>query len=158
MQEEIQSLPRNQQLTQQGRFCVYYVDAGQAPLLVREIGRLREITFREVGEGTGRPIDLDRFDAHYRHLFLWNDEHAELEEDGKGLPVLLRQYLKLGATLLCFNLDPSFADVVDGLVFLDLTRSAAPMIKRVMGSEGYRQFGRFHGLQPETPPRFRKAG
>jgi hypothetical protein len=60
LQEEIRSLPLGQKLIQQGRFSVYYADAGQAPLLVREIGRLRESTFREVGEGTGQPIDLDR--------------------------------------------------------------------------------------------------
>ena len=74
------------------------------------------------------------------------------------LPVLLRQYLKLDATLLCFNLDPSFASVVDGLAFLDLTRTSAPMIKRVMGSEGYRQFCHFHGLPSEVLPQFRKTG
>lgn len=83
---------------------------------------------------------------------------SELEEDGKGLPVLLRQYLKLDATLLCFNLDPSLASVVDGLAFLDLTRTSAPMIKRVMGSEGYRQFCHFHGLPSEVLPQFRKTG
>ena len=43
-----------------------------APLL-REIGRLRELTFRAVGEGTGRRIDLDRFDAWYEHIVLWDD-------------------------------------------------------------------------------------
>jgi putative hemolysin len=42
---------------------------------MREIGRLRELAFRRVGEGTGARRDLDRYDAHYRHLVLW-DEHA----------------------------------------------------------------------------------
>jgi len=42
---------------------------------LREIGRLRELAFRRVGEGTGARRDLDRYDAHYRHLVLW-DEHA----------------------------------------------------------------------------------
>ena len=45
---------------------------------LREIGRLREITFRDANEGTGRAVDLDRFDAHYLHLFLWNHASAEL--------------------------------------------------------------------------------
>jgi len=39
-----------------------------------EIGRLREITFRNVGEGTGKERDLDRFDEYYGHLFLWDRE------------------------------------------------------------------------------------
>ncbi|HRQ66076.1 MAG TPA: GNAT family N-acyltransferase [Xanthomonadaceae bacterium] len=41
---------------------------------LREIGRLRELTFRKVGEGTGLKRDLDRFDYHYRHIVLWDDK------------------------------------------------------------------------------------
>jgi hypothetical protein len=40
---------------------------------------LREITFREVGEGTNESIDLDKFDQYYHHLFLWDDD-AKLQE------------------------------------------------------------------------------
>ena len=43
-----------------------------------KFGRLREISFRAVGEGTGREIDLDRFDRDYRHLFLWRRDRAEV--------------------------------------------------------------------------------
>jgi hypothetical protein len=42
--------------------------------VMREIGRLRELAFRRVGEGTGTRRDLDRFDAHYKHLVLWDEE------------------------------------------------------------------------------------
>jgi putative hemolysin len=42
------------------------------------IGRLRELTFRQVHEGTGRSVDLDDFDIHYHHLFLWNHDTSEL--------------------------------------------------------------------------------
>ena len=42
--------------------------AEQIPNTLREIGRLREITFRQAGEGTGRSLDLDRFDRDYQHL------------------------------------------------------------------------------------------
>lgn len=51
-----------------------------APALMREIGRLRELTFRKVGEGTLRKIDLDEFDEHYLHIVLW--DAAELEVVG----------------------------------------------------------------------------
>ena len=54
---------------------ILLVDAQPDCPLLREIGRLRELSFRRVGEGTGARRDLDRFDAHYRHLLLW-DEHA----------------------------------------------------------------------------------
>ncbi len=52
---------------------VYLCPAEKIPNILREIGRLREITFREVGEGTNEAIDLDAFDSYYHHMFLWDD-------------------------------------------------------------------------------------
>lgn len=46
--------------------------------LLREIGRLRELSFRRVGEGTGARRDLDRFDTYYRHLVLWDEQALAL--------------------------------------------------------------------------------
>lgn len=69
---EIDALPEESKLTSAGDLVVYVAPAERIPAVLREIGRLRELTFRQVGEGTGRPIDLDRFDQHYEHLFLWN--------------------------------------------------------------------------------------
>ena len=53
---------------------VYLAEAKDMPNILREIGRLREITFREVGEGTNEAIDLDTFDTYYHHMFLWDNE------------------------------------------------------------------------------------
>jgi putative hemolysin len=52
---------------------VFFTDAKEIPNILHEIGRLREITFREVGEGTNNPIDLDKFDKYYHHLLLWDN-------------------------------------------------------------------------------------
>lgn len=52
-------------------------DAGGSPLL-QEIGRLRELTFREVGEGTGCSRDLDAYDAHYDHILVWDTQAARI--------------------------------------------------------------------------------
>ena len=60
--------------TQDGK-AILLLDAEQDCPAMREIGRLRELSFRRVGEGTGARRDLDRFDGHYRHLVLW-DENA----------------------------------------------------------------------------------
>ncbi|MEM9257734.1 MAG: GNAT family N-acyltransferase [Pseudomonadota bacterium] len=49
-----------------------------APCVMREIGRLRELTFRTVGEGTGQPRDIDRFDRHYEQLVLWDETDMEI--------------------------------------------------------------------------------
>ena len=56
----------------------YFSKADAIPNVMREIGRLREITFRGVGEGTNDEIDLDRYDNHYHHLFLWDKEAKKL--------------------------------------------------------------------------------
>ncbi|MEZ4483801.1 MAG: lysophospholipid acyltransferase family protein [Syntrophotaleaceae bacterium] len=57
---------------------VWQAEAAQIPYLLLEIGRLRELTFRAIGEGTGRPFDIDRFDHHYLHIFLWHKQRQEL--------------------------------------------------------------------------------
>jgi hypothetical protein len=46
--------------------------------ILQELGRLREITFREVGEGTGKACDLDLFDQLYLHLFIWNTTEKQI--------------------------------------------------------------------------------
>jgi putative hemolysin len=53
---------------------VYICPTPRIPNILREIGRLREITFREVGEGTNKKIDLDNYDIYYHHLFIWDKE------------------------------------------------------------------------------------
>ncbi|WP_158775002.1 GNAT family N-acyltransferase [Cobetia sp. L2A1] len=57
---------------------IYLFDAFPGSSVMREIGRLREISFRRVGEGTGQRRDIDRYDAHYRHLVLWDDADLEI--------------------------------------------------------------------------------
>jgi putative hemolysin len=60
-------------ITQQ-EFDVYIAYSNDIPNILTEIGRLREVTFRGVGEGTNNPIDLDEFDLYYHHLFIWDRE------------------------------------------------------------------------------------
>ncbi|MCK8480223.1 GNAT family N-acyltransferase [Psychroserpens algicola] len=57
---------------------VYLTPADQIPNILHEIGRLREITFRAIGEGTNEAIDLDSFDTYYHHMFLWDTETKQL--------------------------------------------------------------------------------
>lgn len=65
-------------LTRQGDYEVFLAPAEKIPHLLQEIGRLREITFRKVGEGSGLERDLDRFDATYQHLILWHHGESQL--------------------------------------------------------------------------------
>ncbi|MEW6337476.1 MAG: lysophospholipid acyltransferase family protein [Acidobacteriota bacterium] len=298
MRGEVAALPSAQLMASCGELQAWVAGARQIPATVREIGRLRELTFRAVGEGSGNPVDLDRFDDHYLHLFVWHpgrDEvvgayrlgpvdviagilgprglytstlfrmtpalikslgnaielgrsfvrpeyqrghqpllllwrgigafvaerpryrhlfgpvsisqsysrasqdlmvaflrecaaadvprgavrprrpfrsaarrdidvgsivphlHgvddlselvAEIEADGKGVPVLLRQYLNLGGRILEFNVDPEFSGVVDGLILVDLARAERRLLDRYLGRERAEVFLSHH----VTPP------
>lgn len=57
---------------------IYLYDYAPNSAVMREIGRLREIAFRKVGEGVNRRRDIDGYDFHYRHLVLWDDEELEI--------------------------------------------------------------------------------
>jgi putative hemolysin len=61
-------------LLESKNYEVFFASAKEIPNLLHEIGRLREITFRDVGEGTNKSIDLDIYDKYYHHLFLWDKE------------------------------------------------------------------------------------
>ena len=291
---EIADLPADALLVQQDNLQTFIAHAPQIPRVLREIGRLRELTFRSVGEGTGKRLDIDEFDAHYQHLFVWNkakrevvgsyrlgrtdevlkrlgtrglytstlfqykrrlleemgpalemgrsfirfeyqrnfspllllwkgigtycvkhpryktlfgpvsisneyqgasrqimvaflkmheylpglakwvkprtpfraadlgawadddaqmrdidhvsDVIADLENSEKGVPILLKQYLRMGGKLLGFNVDPDFADVVDGLILVDLTKTDPRVLSRYMGKRGLAEFLAYHGI------------
>lgn len=297
LQQEVSSLDASQLLMSNGDWQVYCAPSQQIPHILFEIGRLREATFRPLGEGTGKSIDLDEYDAHYLHLFVWNSSMKEvigayrlglsdeilshlgvaglytstlfaypvtlLEQIGpalelgrsfiraeyqrnylpllllwkgigcyvaqnpqykilfgpvtinnnynsisrqlmvdflrsnqflpdlgalvkakhplrkrrrkalrlrdvstavrsieevsalvgqienaqRGIPVLLRQYLKLGGKLLGFNIDPDFGYVVDGLILVDLTKTETRLLERYLGEEGAARFLAFHQEQ-----------
>ncbi len=292
---EVAGLPLDDLLLSEGDFSVLLTRGPRNPVLLREIGRLREETFRAAGEGTGRRRDLDDFDNHYLQLILWDRatrrvaggyrmgridtilreqgrsglytatlfrfrpgfleelgpawelgrswiraeyqrkhnalallwrgiatmvvrspeacvllgpvsisrdyqslsrglivsflKHAvsdarlasgvrparpfrmrggearlardageavrsiddvsllvsEIESDGKGVPLLFRHYLRLHSVVLSFNVDPAFADVVDGLLLTDLRRTDPRILHRFMGAEGLARFEAFHG-------------
>ena len=87
---------------------IYVVTAHNAPNVMQEIGRLREIAFREAGGGTGKPVDLDEFDTCdncYKQLIVWNPEHEEIiggyrylegtawKLDDKGQPILATSHM-----------------------------------------------------------------
>ncbi|MBT8338546.1 MAG: lysophospholipid acyltransferase family protein [Desulfatitalea sp.] len=78
LRRELEQLPAGQLLVQSGPFCVWYARAPQIPHVLLELGRLREITFRLANEGSGKPLDLDRFDRYYLHLFIWNEASEEI--------------------------------------------------------------------------------
>lgn len=83
----IGSLPSDSLITANGDYEIHVTTAAAAPALLEEIGRLRELCFRAVGEGTGAARDLDTFDAHYRHLFLWRRSTGQVVGAYRVAPV-----------------------------------------------------------------------
>jgi putative hemolysin len=275
VRREVAAVMLDQTLVRADTFSVFWTRASQAPGLLQEIGREREIAFRGVQEGTGRDIDLDAFDQRYLHLCLWDRERHELagayrmrpvetwsagRDDGlytqtlfqfdrrliaalapaielgrafirqpyqkhhaalmllwagigrfvaahrryrhlfgavsigqtysppvRGaimshlrqhafqpdlarlvvprnpptedataasaapaaraqMPVLLRQYLKLHARVLGFNVDPAFGNVLDALIVVDLTRTPETILRRYMGPDQAREFLAYHRM------------
>jgi putative hemolysin len=292
--QELNSLASDRCLVENAELAVYLAKADETPRVLQELGRLREVTFRSAGEGTGKSRDLDRFDRYYWHVLLWHKAKQELvgayragntseilakrgvsglytstlfrfdervfekigpalelgrsfvrpeyqrqyapllllwkgiarllamqadtavlfgavsisndyckasremiyrffdarmqedelagmveprrpfrpaglwpwdcramchalrdleelsqpitdvEADGKGLPILLRQYAKIGGKLLGFNVDRQFSNVLDGLVVVDLRKTDAAMLERYMGREGAMRFRSQH--------------
>ncbi len=73
---EVESLRKTDcRLLQSKNYEVFFARATDIPNVLHEIGRLREITFREVGEGTNESTDIDKFDRYYHHMFLWDTEY-----------------------------------------------------------------------------------
>ncbi len=73
--EELNNLPKESKQLTSGEFDVYCTESQNIPSILHEIGRLRELNFRQVGEGTGLAIDIDHFDHDYLHLFVWDREN-----------------------------------------------------------------------------------
>jgi len=57
---------------------IFLVDFKTGTNLMREIGRLREVTFRKVGEGTGLKFDIDEYDRYYKHVVIWDESELEI--------------------------------------------------------------------------------
>ena len=78
LQSDIDNLDDEYLMVSKDELRVYCAPASELSYVLPEIGRLREQTFRAVGEGTGMARDLDVYDNDYLHLFIWNDEKKEI--------------------------------------------------------------------------------
>ncbi len=121
---EQQALSADEILLETDDFCVHLAEARRIPHLLHEIGRLREMTFRLAGEGTGKEVDLDIFDAHYLHLFLWDKREQRIAgayRMGRTDVILKNHGAKGLYTTTLFSFRPGFWDKV--VPALELGRS-----------------------------------
>lgn len=129
---DVATLPPEQVLLESGPFAVVYAHRRQIPSLIREVGRLRELCFRKVGEGTGKARDLDDFDDYYLHLCLFNREKGEL---AGGYRLGLADDILSGRgpgglyTSTLFSFSPEFFQAIPGA--MEMGRSfVAPQYQR----------------------------
>lgn len=78
IEAELDTLPEQAKLLSSGEFDVYCCGKSDIPVIIEEIGRMREMNFRAVGEGTGLECDLDQYDEYYLHLFIWDREQRQM--------------------------------------------------------------------------------
>jgi putative hemolysin len=128
IEQDLAQLPENSLLITHDHYKVYIAGARNIPSVLREISRLREITFREVGEGTNQSCDTDEYDLNYKHLFIWDESHKKIVgayRIGLG-DVLHRRYKKKGFYLNeLFKIDKDFNPVLKNS--LELGRSFITM-------------------------------
>ncbi len=74
LEKEVEALREDYRIWVEKNYEVFIVPTNTIPNIIREIGRLREVTFREIGEGTNKSVDLDEYDIYYHHLFIWDTE------------------------------------------------------------------------------------
>lgn len=111
LEREVNSLDPPQVVERCGDIHVCLARAEQIPNVLRELGRLREITFRAAGEGTGDSLDLDEFDSYYHHLFAWNQARREIVSAyrvGDTQEILAARGIRGLYTSKLFHYDPSF--------------------------------------------------
>lgn len=122
--QDIKRAKERDLICKQDHFCVFMSGAKHIPNVLREISRLREITFRAVGEGTNKSFDSDEYDIHYKHLFIWDDEAQKIVgayRIGLG-DVLYRRYKKKGFYLNeLFKISKDFTPILKNS--LELGRS-----------------------------------
>ena len=90
---ELYNLPGEHKLFSSGEYDVFCTNFRNIPNTIYEIARLREITYREVGEGTNNSLDIDEFDLYYYHLIIWNREDEQIVGGyriGKGKDIVER--------------------------------------------------------------------
>jgi putative hemolysin len=95
--EEIERIREEYTLFSSEQFEIFCTPSTEIPQIMLELGRLREITFREVGEGTNHSMDLDEYDLYYNQLFVWDTKEQKIVgayRVGKGQEILRRYGVK----------------------------------------------------------------
>ena len=120
IREELKVLDDNDSLLFTSKtYRIYLADSKDIPNTLNEIGRLREVTFRAVGEGTNKSLDLDEFDKIYKHLFLWDDVGKQLVgayRMGLGKDIFKKQGIEGFYVNDLFKIEPELFDMMESTI------------------------------------------
>jgi len=121
LHEEMSQIEGEHLLFEQASYRVFFAPPQRIPNILREIGRLREVTFREIGEGSLKEIDTDRYDTYYNHLFIWNSAEDVLVgayRMGMGAEIVPMIGLKGFYTNSLFRMDKQMLQVMEKTIEL----------------------------------------
>ncbi|MFH1159759.1 MAG: GNAT family N-acyltransferase [bacterium] len=122
--KEIDSIRQEFKLFQIQDQSIFCAPTERIPYLTTEIARLREITYRTVGEGTNKSFDLDHFDQYFEQLFIWDEDEKKITGGyrvGKGRQILEKYGIPGFYISTLFQIDPDFSTVLG--VSIELGRS-----------------------------------
>ena len=158
MAADLRALAPEHHLEDSRELSVYLAGSHQIPNVLKEIGRLREVTFREVGEGTGHPEDLDQFDSYYQHLVLWSKTNQEVVgayRVGNSDQITAKYGVKGLYTNTLFHYDPTFfreigpaLELGRSFVRKEYQKKYAPLLALWKG------LGKYVSRHPEAPVLF----
>jgi len=124
VRKEIEQLKTEHLLFRIKENFVFCVPSAKIPNILKELGRRREKTYREVGEGTNKSLDVDQYDPYFEQLFIWDENEKQLVGGyrvGKGNQILTNFGMKGFYITSLFKISRKFAPILN--VSLELGRS-----------------------------------
>ena len=143
MLAELDAIREKSFLYSTANYDCYIADYEDIPNLMHEIARLREEAFRAIGEGTGKSLDQDEFDAHFKQMILWDTAKQKIAgcyRLGIGSEIIPKYGIKGFYVSSLVNIDPSFAEQLAhtielgrSFVALDYQKEVLPMMLLLRG-------------------------
>lgn len=116
LEKDIENLLKKSKLLfEKNDYQCFLSEAKEMPAILKEISRLREVTFRQVGEGTGKEFDLDKYDKYYQHLFLWDKKNKKIAgayRMGMGREIFDKSGIKGFYLSELFDFDPELFEMM----------------------------------------------
>ena len=141
--QELESIREKSLLFSASTFDCFLADYDDIPNLMHELGRLREEAFRFIGEGTGKSLDTDEFDPHYKHLILWDNKKQQVVGAyrlGFGNEIMKTKGIKGFYVSTLFGFDESFGNTLGktielgrSFVTVEYQREVLPLVLLLRG-------------------------